>query len=160
MKIEEINLIEFYIKKLFPYIMMPVTIIFYAFPFKGLHNSDNLIQRFGLPGYTYTIFILLFFVSFIVMIGSFFSEPKIKKKELKLTEESLYHKGGKVLRFNDFETYKLVGKHEITIDNKTVWKFTSKFGKERLVLYLLMSFEEKKEFETHLEKYAVKNKTQ
>lgn len=151
MVIETINLKEFYIKKVIPYVLMLITLVFYGFPFKFLHNTYNWIQKFDLPDYTYPIFIILFFVSFIAMIGSFFSKSSISKKAFIFNDGSLHYKG-KTLRFNDVVSYSLEGKHDFIIENKTVWKFSAKFNKEKLILYLLMNHGEKKEFENHLQK--------
>jgi hypothetical protein len=155
MVIETINLKEFYIKKVTPYLLMLTTLVFYGFPFKFLHNTYNWIQKFGLPDYTYPIFIILFFVSFIAMIGSFFSKSNISKKVINFNNDCLHYKG-KMLRFNDVVSYSLEGKHEFIIENKTVWKFSTKFKKEKLILYLLMDHGEKKEFENHLQKLELR----
>jgi hypothetical protein len=90
MEVEAINLKEYYVKKTFPYVMMVITLIFYAFPFKGLHNTFNLIQVHGLPDYFYPIFIGLFSISFFIMIGSFFSKPSLSKKALIINESGIY----------------------------------------------------------------------
>ncbi|MCH8518059.1 MAG: hypothetical protein LAT68_17320 [Cyclobacteriaceae bacterium] len=155
MEIETFNLKEFYIKKVIPYLLMLITLVFYGFPFKFPHNTYNWIQKFDLPAYTYPVFIVFFIISFIVMIGSFFTKPKISKKVLDLIEGSIHHKRN-LYRFSDMVSYSLEGKHELTIENKTVWKFCADFEKERLLLHLLMSHAEKREFENYLEKFIKK----
>jgi hypothetical protein len=89
------------------------------------------------------------------MIGSFFSKSSISKKVFNFNNDSLHYKG-KILRFNEVVSYSLEGKHEIIIENKTVWKFSAKFKKEKLILYLLMGHGEKKEFENHLKKLELR----
>ena len=48
--------------------------------------------------------------------------------------------------FNDMVNYKLEGMYEMEIGDKPVWKFTANFENKKLVLYLLLSHCEKKEF--------------
>ena len=149
MKLESINLKEYYLREIFPYIMMSLTIIFYGFPFKFPHNTFNLIQKYDLPGYAYAVFTVLFLVSFFVMIISFFSDPKTTKADVELEKESLKYKG-RCLSFNNLVHFRIKGKYKITIKDKIVWKFTANFGKEEIVAYLLLSFKEKKDIENFL----------
>jgi|GEM_PF-2716575 len=149
MVIEIFNLKEFYIKKAVSYLLMLFTLAIYGFPFKFPHNTYNWIQKYDLPDYSYPVFIVLFIMFFSLMIGSFFNTPVITKTLYDLTEGGI-NKKGTFYMFNDMVNYKLEGMYEMEIGDKPVWKFTANFENKKLVLYLLLSHFEKKEFENYI----------
>mgnify|MGYP003666654735 FL=1 len=149
MVLEIINLQDYYLKKAAPYLLMAFTLVLYAFPFKFPYNTFNWIQKYDLPAYTYPVFIVLFIISFILMIVSFFSSPSITRKLSKLKDGSIHHNGA-FYRVSNMIDFKLEGRHDLYIENKTVYKFSAKFKEGKISMHLLLSHGKKNEFEDYL----------
>ncbi|MDR7128047.1 hypothetical protein J2X69_000375 [Algoriphagus sp. 4150] len=155
MEIKNFDPIKFFVSKRAPYLLVLSTLFLYGFPFKFPHNTFNWIQKFGLPPYLYPFFIVLFIVSFILMIVSFLAEPKFTSTFFDFEEERVHHRGT-VYMLDEMLHYSLEDKNKVSVDIQTVWTFTMEFTGERLVLNLLLTYKEKAEFEDCLKKMSLK----